>query len=142
VNQPNSELEEAARALEPPYRSRGEARSGACWTGMAYRSSTNSQRLSMIVAGTGCGTPIQPAQLWQHDYRVRRYAGRTGIHAGDSAQAARLSSQRYTAMFVYPKNLAGPAWPEVLYHRIEQAGQQAAQVERGSAGYEPTRRHC
>ena len=28
-------------------------------------------------------------------------------------------------LFVYPEDLKGPNWPETLYHRIEEAGQQA-----------------
>jgi hypothetical protein len=39
------------------------------------------------------------------------------------------------AMFVYPQDLTGPAWPERLYHRIQQAGQLAMREDRRFMGY-------
>ena len=39
------------------------------------------------------------------------------------------------ALFIYPRHLRGPSWPEKLYRRIRYAGQRAVRYQPRLAGY-------
>lgn len=142
MNQPNSELEEAIRALEPPYRSRGEAQVGRLLDRYGipffYEQPT-------LVYDHG------RHRVWHPDFSLPGYGSMIIEYAGmpdvqEYRQRVERKQQVYKAngipaVFVYPDDLTGPVWAEALYHRIEQAGRQAAQIGQGVAGYEPTRRY-
>jgi len=138
--EPDSDLDARLAALEPPYRSRGEAQVGRLLDryGIPFF-----YEQPLVVLDHGW------QRTWQPDFTLPSYNGLIIEYAGmpdvpEYMQGIRHKQQVYKAngipaMFVYPKDLTGPTWPKVLYRKIEQAGQEAAHIDRGIAGYKPTR---
>ena len=141
TQEPDPDLEARLAALEPPYKSRGEAQVGRlldrCGIPFFYE-----QPLVVLDRGRH--------RVWHPDFALPTYGNMIIEYAGmpdvdEYMLGIQHKQQVYRAnampaMFVYPQDLTGPAWPEELYHRIEQAGKQAAQIDQGLTGYEPTRR--
>ncbi|MDM8004581.1 MAG: hypothetical protein QUV05_00285 [Phycisphaerae bacterium] len=140
--EPDLDLEARLAALEPPYKSRGEAQVGRLLDryGIPFL-----YEQPLIVMDRG------RHRAWHPDFTLPSYNGLLVEYAGmphvpGCMQGVRHKQQVYKAnaisvMFVYPQDLTGPAWPEELYHRIEQAGKQASQIDQKLTGYEPTRRY-
>ena len=140
--EPDSDLDARLAALEPPYRSRGEAQVGRLLDryGIPF---FYEQPLVVLDRGRHC--------TWHPDFTLPTYGNMIIEYAGmPDVREYMLGIQHkqrtyrrngIRAMFVYPQDLTGPGWPEELYHRIEQAGQQTVQIDQRFTGYEPTRHY-
>ena len=124
--EPDPKLEALLASLEPPYRSRGEAQVGRLLD--RYNVPFYYEQ-PLLVLDRG------RHRCWHPDFTLPDYNGMIIEYAGmmdvpDYAAGIRHKEQVYQAneipvLFVYPEDLKGPNWPETLYHRIEEAGQQA-----------------
>lgn len=116
-------LEDRLVRSAPPYRSRGEAQVGH------------------LLDRYGLPFVYEPVTLiydrgryrsWHPDFRLRQYGGLIIEYAGMMdlpAYAAGIRHKRRAyarnglrALFVYPRELRGPSWPERLVERIRRAG--------------------
>jgi hypothetical protein len=116
-------LEDRLGRDEPPYRSRGEAQVGRL---------LDRYGLPFVYEQP---TPIFDRwrhRTWHPDYTLPTYAGLIVEYAGmmdipDYAAGIRHKRSTYArnglrALFVYPRDLKGPAWPARLAERIRRAG--------------------
>lgn len=120
------ELPDLIRSLEPPYRSRGEARVGRTLDryGIPF---FHEQPTLIYDRGRH--------RIWHPDFTLPTYNGVIIEYAGmvdvpDYAQGIEHKRQAYArngipAVFVYPENLLSPNWPDELVRGIEHAGYQA-----------------
>jgi hypothetical protein len=113
-------------ALEPPYRSRGEAQVGraldACGIPFFYEQPT-------LIYDRG------RHRLWHPDFSLPTYNGLIVEYAGmmdvpDYARGIQHKRHVYAAneipaVFVFPEDLLATGWPEDLTRRIEQAAYQS-----------------
>lgn len=119
---PTARLEDRLGPHEPPYRSRGEAQVGRLldWYGIPF-----------VHEGP---TPIydrRRQRTWHPDFQLPAYGGLILEYAGmmdvpDYAAGIRHKRRAYArngirALFVYPRDLRGPSWPERLVERIRRA---------------------
>lgn len=124
--EPDSELETMLASLEPPYKSHGEAQVGRLLD--RYGAPFFYEQPTLIY-------DRGRHNLWHPDFTLPDYIGMIIEYAGmpdipDYAAGIQHKVGAYKAngipaVFVYPKDLTGPAWPEKLYQRIEEEGQQA-----------------
>jgi hypothetical protein len=119
-------LEDQLGPDEPPYRSRGEAQVGRLLDRyglpFVYEQAT-------LVYDRG------RYRLWHPDFALPQYGGLIVEYAGmmdvpDYAAGIRHKRHAYArnglrALFIYPRDLTGPAWPARLRARIQYAGEQA-----------------
>ena len=124
--EPDSDLDARLAALEPAYRSRGEAQVGRLLDryGIPF---FYEQPLVILDSGRH--------RTWHPDYTLPTYGNMIVEYAGmpdvpEYVQGIRHKQQVYTAngipvIFVYPRDLTGPAWPERLYDRIRETGEAA-----------------
>lgn len=117
-----SPLEQRVAVGEPSYRSRGEAQLGRV---------LDRYRIPFVHEQA---TPIQDRRrqrTWHPDFTLPGYGGLILEYAGmmdipDYAAGIRHKRRAYArngrrVLFVYPRDLRGPGWPERLIHRIEYA---------------------
>ena len=119
----SARLEDQLGPDEPPYRSRGEAQVGR------------------LLDRYGLPFVYEPATLvydrgrqrtWHPDFLLPHYGGLIVEYAGmmdvpEYAAGIRHKRRAYVrnglrALFVYPRDLRGPSWPERLVERIRRAG--------------------
>ena len=124
--EPDPELEALLAALEPPYKSRGEAQVGRLLDRYGlpffYEQPT-------LIYDRG------QHHVWHPDFTLPDYSGMIIEYAGmmdvpDYAAGIRHKQKVYQAngipaLFVYPQDLKGPNWPGRLYASIQKAGAQA-----------------
>jgi len=136
--EPDPELEALLAALEPPYKSRGEAQVGRLLDRYGvpffYEQPT-------LIYDRG------RHNLWHPDFTLPDYNGMIIEYAGmpdvpDCAAGIQHKVGAYKAngipaLFVYPEDLTGPPWPEKLYERIEEAGQQTLRKQSAYIGGQP-----
>ena len=120
---PTARLIDRLAPGEPPYRSRGEAQVGRLLDryGIPFLYEHRT-----VVHDRG------RYHLWHPDFVLPTYDNLIVEYAGmmdipSYATGIRHKRQVYAenglrAMFVYPRDLTGPSWPERLVHRIYQAG--------------------
>jgi len=132
----NTELENRLAALEPPYKSRGEAQIGRLLDRYGvpffYEQPT-------LIYDRG------RHHVWHPDFTLPDYNGLIVEYAGmpdvpDYAAGIQHKVGAYKvngipAFFIYPQDLTGPAWPERLYERIVQEGYQALGATDPTSGY-------
>lgn len=125
MNQTESELEGRIKALEPPYRSRGEAQVGRLLDRYGipffYEQPT-------LVYDRG------RHRVWHPDFTLPTHNGLIVEYAGmpdipEYMDGIRHKRQAYRtngirAVFVYPRDLTGPTWLEALHGRIVQTAEQ------------------
>lgn len=117
--EPDWDLEAALARLEPPYRSRGEAQVGR----LLYRYG--------IPFVYECPTQVYDRgryRTWHPDFTLIAHGSVVVEYAGmmddpEYAAGIRHKQRAYAAngipaFFVYPANLTGPCWPELLARRI------------------------
>jgi hypothetical protein len=135
----NARLEDQLGPDEPPYRSRGEAQVGRLLDRyglpFVYEQAT-------LIYDRG------RYRRWHPDFSLPHYGGLIVEYAGmmdvpDYAAGIQHKQRVYAAhgipaMFVYPPDLTGPAWPAQLAARIRRAGDEALQPRRGWT-YRPRR---
>jgi len=137
-----TELEDRIRALEPPYRSRGEAQIGRLLN--RYGISFFYEQPTLIYDRGRHSVWHPDFTLPSHGSMIVEYASMPDVP--DYAAGIRHKQHVYAAngipaLFIYPRDLTGPAWPEEVYRRIEQEGQQALQAYGRLFGYEPLQRN-
>ena len=136
---PTARLEDRLGSREPPYRSRGEAQVGRLLDryGIPF---VHEQP-----------TPIydrRRQRVWHPDFALPAYGGLLVEYAGmmdipEYAKGIRHKRRAYArngrrVLFVYPRDLRGPAWPERLMERINRARAGPIYPNHGFRGY---RRH-
>lgn len=116
-------LDELLRALEPPYRSRGEAKVGRMLDryGIPFF-----YEMPLIVLDRGTH------RRWHPDFTLPAYGGLIVEYAGMPDVPEYMQGIRYKrrvfeangiqAVFLYPSDLARPHWEEEAITRIEAAG--------------------
>jgi hypothetical protein len=125
---PDPDLEARLATLEPPYRSKGEARVGRLLDryGVPFF-----YEQPMLVLDDGGHRLLHPDfTLPTYDSLILEFAGMP-----DKPEYMRklhykqrvYRENAIPALFIYPQDLTGPSWPERLYERIVQEGQQALQ---------------
>lgn len=136
------DLDARIAALEPPYRSRGEAQVGRLLDRYGipffYEQPT-------LIYDRG------RHRIWHPDFTLPTYNGLVVEYAGmmevpDYARGIRHKQRAYAAngipaLFVYPTDLTGPAWPEHLYERIVGAAQCALRGCPEESRYPPAPRY-
>jgi len=127
VNQePDSELEALLATLEPPYKSRGEAQVGRLLD--RYGVPFFYEQPTLIYDRDRHHTWHPDFTLPTYNSLIVEYAGMMDVPdyaAGIRHKQRAYDANEIPALFVYPQDLTGPAWPERLYERIEDAGQRA-----------------
>jgi hypothetical protein len=133
---PATRLEDHLAPDEPPYRSRGEAQVGRLLDRHAI---PFFYELPTLIYDRG------RHRIWHPDFSLPTYNSLIIEYVGmpdrpDYADGVRHKRHVYAAneiptLFVYPKDLRGPRWPERLVERIEQAG--SAVPEASGAGLPP-----
>lgn len=131
--EPVPDLDDRLAALEPPYKSRGEAQVGRLLDryGIPFF-----YEQPVVVLDRG------RHRWWHPDFTLSSYNGLIIEYAGmpdvpDYMQGIRHKQQvcranGIAAMFVYPADLDGPAWSEEIYHRIQREGEGALQAYKRS----------
>ncbi|MBN1489899.1 MAG: hypothetical protein JXA69_08280 [Phycisphaerae bacterium] len=124
--EPDPALEAILAALEPPYRSRGEAQVGRLLD--RYGIPFFYEQPTLVY-------DRDRHRLWHPDFSLPGYAGLVIEYAGmmdvpDYAAGIRHKQDTYAqnaipALFVYPTDLTRPCWPDRLYGKIEAAGREA-----------------
>ena len=121
MTSPDPVLEEQLAKLEPPYKSRGEAQIGRLLDryGIPFF-----YEQPLIVYDRGLH------KIWHPDFTLPTYDGLVIEYAGMPDVPEYLAGIRHKqevykdneipAMFVYPDNLRGPNWPDLLYERLQQ----------------------
>lgn len=132
---PDPELEARLAAMEPPYRSKGEAQVGRLLDryGIPF---VYEKPTFVLDQGRRC--------LWHPDFTLPAYNNLIIEYAGMPDRPAYMADVRYKqrvyhenmlpAFFVYPQDLAGPSWPERLYGRIVHQGYVALQGRYSNCG--------
>ena len=119
---PSRGLEDRVESLEPPYRSRGEARVGRVLDQYGipffYEQPT-------LIYDRG------RYRLWRPDFSLPHHNGLVIEYAGmmdvpDYARGIAHKQQAYATnaipvLFVYPEDTAKPGWPKEMVERIEEA---------------------
>ena len=117
------DLEERLRALEPPYRSRGEAKVGRLLDryGIPFF-----YEMPLIVLDRGTH------RRWHPDFTLPGYGGLLVEYAGMPDVPEYMAGIRYKrrvfeangiqAVFLYPNDLTGSHWEDDALARIETAG--------------------
>lgn len=117
--EPDPQLEDRMAALEPPYRSRGEAQVGRMLDryGMPFY-----YEHPTLVYDRG------RHRVWHPDFLLPEQNGLIVEYAGmmdvaDYAAGIKHKREAYRAngipaLFVYPQDLSGPEWADRLYGRI------------------------
>lgn len=123
------DLKKRLRALEPPYRSRGEAQVGRVLD--AYGIPFFYEQPTLIY-------DRGRHRVWHPDFSLPTYNGLIVEYAGmmdvpDYARGIEHKRRVYAAneipaVFVYPEDLAAPEWPEDLLRRVEAVSAQYAEV--------------
>jgi hypothetical protein len=137
---PSARLEDRLGPLEPPYRSRGEAQVGRLF---------DRYGIPFVYEQP---TPVydrRRQRSWHPDFRLPTYGGLILEYAGmmdvpDYAAGIQHKRRAYArnglrALFIYPRDLRGPSWPERLVERIRRAGT-AAYDRRPMYGFRTYRR--
>lgn len=137
-----TDLEARLATLEPPYRSRGEAQVGRL---------LNRYGIPFFYEQPTIIYDRRRYRTWRPDFTLPEQNGLVVEYAGmmdvpDYASGIRHKQRAYdangiTALFVYPKDLTGPAWSEELYRRIEREGEQALQAYARSIKHEPVQHY-
>jgi len=135
-------LQDRLGPLEPPYRSRGEAQVGRLLDryGIPYVY----ERPTSIYDRGGYRTWLPDFTLPSYNGLVVEYAGMPDVARYMAAvrhkkQVYRSSGIR--ALFLYPRDLTGPNWPEKVVRKIYQASRSAYRrrsmyrASRASGGY-------
>jgi hypothetical protein len=122
----NTRLEDRLAPDEPPYRSRGEAQVGRLLDryGIPFF-----YELPTLIYDRGRHS------VWHPDFMLPTYNGLIVEYAGMPERfdyAAGIHHKRIVyetnglpALFIYPHDLEGPAWPDDVYARIIAAGRSA-----------------
>jgi hypothetical protein len=124
-------LEDRLSPLEPPYKSRGEAQVGRLLDRYGipffYEQPT-------VVLDRG------RHRIWRPDFTLPDYNGAVVEYAGmpdvpgyvDGIRHKRRTYQvnEIPALFVYPRDLTGPEWPERLIERVYRVGRQSPDYSR------------
>jgi len=112
-------LEDRLSPDEPPYRSRGEAQVGRVLDqyGIPF---TYEQPTPVVDRGR--------VRLWRpdftlptYDHMIVEYAGMPDVpdyRLGIQHKREAYRANGYNAMFIYPRDLHGPRWPQRLYGRL------------------------
>ena len=128
--EPNPELDSILAELEPPYRSRGEAQVGLL---LDRYNIPFFYEQPLLIFDRGRHRVWHPGfTLPSYNGLVVEYAGMPDIPeymAGIQHKKRAYRRNQIPAMFVYPADLAGPAWPEQLYGRIQEAGEQVLESQ-------------
>ena len=132
---PSARLEDRLGPREPPYRSRGEAQVGRLLD--RYGVPFQHEQPTPIYDRGRQRTWHPDFVLPSHNGLILEYAGMMDIP--DYAAGIRHKRRAYArngmrVLFIYPRDLKGPAWPVRLYARIQRAGQQALRPV-SSGGY-------
>jgi hypothetical protein len=119
----NARLEDQLGPGEPPYRSRGEAQVGRLLD--RYGLPFVYEQATLVYDRGRCRT-------WHPDFSLPHYGGLVVEYAGmmdvpDYAAGIRHKRRAYArnglrVLFIYPRDLSGPAWPARLAERIRRAG--------------------
>jgi hypothetical protein len=135
----NARLEDQLGPDEPPYRSRGEAQVGRLLD--RYGLPFVYEQATLIYDRGRC-------RVWHPDFKLPQYGGLVVEYAGmmdvpNYAAGIQHKQRVYAAnaipaLFIYPRDLMGPAWPAQLAARIRRAGDAALQPRRDS----PYRPRC
>lgn len=133
---PSARLEDRLGPNEPPYRSRGEAQVGRAL-----------ERYGIPFVHEQ-PTPIYDRhrhRTWYPDFTLPTRNGLILEYAGmmdvpDYAAGIRHKRRAYAqnglrVLFIYPRDLRGPSWPERLVERIHRAGVARACSSYGSESY-------
>lgn len=119
---PDPELEGRLASLEPPYRSRGEAQVGRLLDryGIPFF-----YEHPLLVLDRG------RHRVWRPDFLLPAHDGLVVEYAGmpdkpDYMDGIRHKERVYEAngvpaVFLYPRDLHGPRWPEEVMAKVEQA---------------------
>ena len=125
-----SRIEDRLGTLEPPYKSRGEAQIGRLLDryGIPF---FYEQPLIVLDQGRH--------RRWRPDFTLPHQNGLVVEYAGmpdrpDYMAGIRHKEKVYTAnavpaMFLYPRDLQGPQWPERIIDRIDGAVEQACDYQ-------------
>ncbi|HNQ22560.1 MAG TPA: hypothetical protein PKK06_05640 [Phycisphaerae bacterium] len=123
IRSPSARLEDRLGPLEPSYRSRGEAQVGRMLDryGIPF---VHEQPTSIHDRGR--------RRSWHPDFTLPAYNGLILEYAGmmdvpDYAAGIGHKRRAYArnglrVLFIYPRDLRGPSWPERLAERIRRAG--------------------
>ena len=116
-------LEDRLAPDEPPYRSRGEAQMGRL---LGRYGIPFFYEHPLVVYDRG------RYRVWHPDFTLPTYSGLVVEYAGmmdvpDYAAGIRHKQQVYDAnrvpaLFLYPKDLQGPRWPERIVDRLQTGG--------------------
>ena len=125
---PDPDLDARLAALEPPYRSRGEAQVGRLLD--RYGVPFFYEQPTLVLDDGGYRFLHPDFTLPTCNRLILEYAGMPD--KPDYMRKLRYKQRVYhdnaiPALFTYPQDLTGPSWPERLYERIAQEGQQALQ---------------
>lgn len=122
----SARLEDQLGPDEPPYRSRGEAQVGRVLD--RYGVPFFYEQATIVY-------DRDAYRVWHPDFTLPTYASLVLEYAGlldrpDYAAGIRHKAVAYArngipALFVYPRDLLGPRWPERLCEQIRQAGERA-----------------
>lgn len=120
---PVRRLEDDLARSEPPYRSKGEAQVGRM---------LDRYEIPFIHEQPTLLYDRGRYRVWRPDFTLSSYGGLILEYAGmmdrpDYAAGIRHKRRAYAvnqipAMFIYPNDLRGPAWPQRLIRRVYQAG--------------------
>jgi hypothetical protein len=135
----NARLEDQLGPDEPPYRSRGEAQVGRLLD--RYGLPFVYEQATLIYDRGRCRSWVPDFTLPHYGGLIIEYAGMMDVPdyaAGIRHKALAYARNGIPALFVYPRDLTGPAWPAQLAARIRRAGDAALQPRRDGA-YRPRR---
>jgi hypothetical protein len=134
---PTGRIEDRLGPREPPYRSRGEAQVGRLLDRYGIPFVYEQPTLVQVA---------DDARLWHPDFTLPSYADliveyagmpeRPDYQRGLAYKRRVYALNRLGALFVYPTDLRGPRWPELLARRIHVAGvhYRSTRVPRASYG--------
>jgi hypothetical protein len=134
---PQQDLEDRLEALEPPYRSRGEAQVGRLLDRYGipfyYEQPT-------LIYDRGRHRAWHPDfTLPDYNSMIVEYAGMPDVPeymAGIRHKQKVYQANGIAALFIYPQDLTGPNWPEKVIERIEQAGRDYCWPHSSHAAYD------
>ncbi|HSA30140.1 MAG TPA: hypothetical protein P5159_26700 [Phycisphaerae bacterium] len=132
------DLDARIAAQAPPYRSRGEAQVGRLLDryGIPFL-----HEYPTVIYDRG------RHHLWHPDFTLPTYASMIVEYAGMPDRPEYMKgihhkrrvyrNNRLPAIFIYPRHLTSPSWPQRLYELISYAGQRAlAGYRQQSVGYQ------
>ena len=133
---PDPDLDARLAALEPPYRSKGEAQVGRLLDryGLPFF-----YEQPILVLDDGGYRFLNPDfTLPTYNSLVLEFAGMPD--RPDYMRKLHYKQRAYhdnaiPAIFIYPQDLTGPSWPERLYGRIVQEGYRALGATAPTSGY-------